>query len=236
MLDQGVLQDSLLNLILNARDAMAGKTGQIALGVATVADTWLELTLTDTGSGFSDEALHKALDPFFTTKGAEGSGLGLAMVYDQITLSGGTVRLANRPQGGAQVTLRLPYKPVRPARNMPRAGLVLLVEDTQSIREAVRVMLCDMGHSVIEATTADEALALADLPDLDIMLSDINLPGTLSGLDLARALRGRGHIRICLMTALPPYDKLHLEAANEFRVLTKPFGPQDLRFTLEGLA
>ena len=236
MLDQGVLQDSLLNLILNARDAMTGKTGQIALGVATVADTWLELTLTDTGSGFSDEALHKALDPFFTTKGAEGSGLGLAMVYDQITLSGGTVRLANRPQGGAQVTLRLPYKPVRPARNMPRAGLVLLVEDTQSIREAVRVMLCDMGHSVIEATTADEALALADLPDLDIMLSDINLPGTLSGLDLARALRGRGHIRICLMTALPPYDKLHLEAANEFRVLTKPFGPQDLRFTLEGLA
>lgn len=236
LLDQGVLQDSVLNLILNARDAMAGQGGQVTLTVTNVADTWLELMLSDTGTGFSDEALHKALDPFFTTKGADGTGLGLAMVYDQITLSGGTVRLANRPRGGAQVTLRLPFKPVPRVRALPPAGLVLLVEDTQSIRESVRAMLCDLGHSVIEATTADEALALADLPDLDIMLSDINLPGTLSGLDLARALRGRGQMRLCLMTALPAYDRLHREAAGEFPVLTKPFSPQDLRFTLEGIS
>ncbi len=236
MLDQGALQDSLLNLILNARDAMGAVPGEIALSARRVSDTWLELQVQDTGAGFSPEALEKGLDPFFTTKGNEGSGLGLAMVYDQITLSGGTVRLSNRREGGAQVTLRLPFKPAPavPAKDSTAPGtLVLLVEDTDTIRETVRVMLRDLGHSVIEAASHDEALALVDLPGLGMVLSDINLAGPGSGLDLLRQCRARGLERLHLMTALPPSDRLRNAAEREFPVLAKPFTLPDLRVALE---
>ena len=234
MLDQGMVQDSLLNLILNARDAIADGPGQISLQVAPVADTWLELVLCDTGPGFSEDALERALDPFFTTKGAEGSGLGLAMVYDQTTLAGGTVRLSNPPEGGAMVTLRLPLTQGETTGQQGGAGMVLLVEDTDAIRESVRAMLCDLGHSVIEAASAEEALALADLPGLSAVLSDINLPGSLTGLDLLRQLRARGMMQLYLMTALPAQDSLHKAAAAEFPVLTKPFGDAALAQMLKG--
>ncbi|TVP73700.1 MAG: response regulator [Rhodobacteraceae bacterium] len=234
-LDQGILQDSLLNLILNARDALADTGGTITLRAQVYGDTWLDLIVSDTGTGFSPEALDKALNPFFTTKGAAGSGLGLAMVYDQITLSGGRVRLANRASGGAEVTLRLPFRHVD-ALPGTEPVLVLLVEDTDTIRESVRDMLCDLGHSVIEAASHDEALSLLDLAGLSLVLSDINLAGVGSGLDLLRACRARGMARLHLMTALPPSDPLHMAARTEFPVLPKPFTLADLRLALEHAA
>lgn len=236
MLDQGALQDSLLNLILNARDALGAQAGEITLSASRVSDTWLELRVADTGVGFSETALDKGLDPFFTTKGSEGSGLGLAMVYDQITLSGGTVRLANRATGGAEVTLRLPFKLAAPHVTKQTTELVLLVEDTDSIRENVREMLRDLGHNVIEAASHDEAMGLLDLPGLGLVLSDINLVGAGSGLDLLRACRAQGMTRLHLMTALPTNDALHREAASEFPVLAKPFTLHELRAALETIA
>ncbi|MCC5983085.1 MAG: PAS-domain containing protein [Rhodobacteraceae bacterium] len=229
MLDAGAVQDSLLNLILNARDALGNAGGEIALSARAVRDTWLEITVTDTGPGFSEAALDRGLEPFFTTKGGEGSGLGLAMVYDQITLCGGTVRLANRPEGGACVTLRLPLRPVAAGQ---ASGMVLLIEDSTEIREAVRAMLRDLGFSVIEAASADEALQLAELPGIEIVLSDINLPGETSGLELARHLRARGLKRLRLMTSLPKGDPLRRAAAAEFQVLGKPFGPAALQASM----
>ncbi len=233
MLDQGAVQDSLLNLILNARDALGGAEGRISLSARRVSDTWLELSVSDTGCGFTESALEKGLDPFFSTKGSEGTGLGLAMVYDQITLSGGTVRLANRPQGGARVTLRLPLKLAELTHTPQGPELVLLVEDTDTIRESVREMLRDLGHSVIEAASHDEALGLTELPGLGMVLSDINLEGGQSGLDLLRKCRARGLSQLHLMTALPASDALHQEAAAEFPVLAKPFTLPDLRAALE---
>lgn len=220
LLDAGSLQDSLLNLILNARDAIGAGPGQIALRVRAVHQTWIEFSVTDSGSGFSPEALEHALEPFFTTKGGEGSGLGLAMVYDQTTLSGGMVRLENAPGGGAKVMLRLPYRPAPP---LSAAQMILLVEDSDEIREAVREMLRDLGHSVIEAASAAEAEAMADLPGLDLVLSDLYLRGGRSGLDLAEALRARGLSRIGLMTSAPPADPLRADASGRYPLLPKPF-------------
>jgi signal transduction histidine kinase len=233
MLDAGGLQDTLLNLILNARDALAAPAGVIRLDARRVSTTWLEICVSDTGSGFSPHALEKGLDPFFTTKGSAGSGLGLAMVYDQITLSGGTVRLANRASGGAKVTLRLPLKLADTPTDANGRALALLVEDTDSIRESVREMLRDLGHSVIEAASHDEALGLIDLPGIGLVLSDINLAGGGSGLDLLRICRAHGLTRLHLMTALPPNDPLRREAAAEFPVLAKPFALPALRLALE---
>ena len=222
LLDRGMLQDGLLNLILNARDAM-GTRGEITLTVRCVHDTWLEFQVSDTGAGFSPNALTHALDPFFTTKGAEGSGLGLPMVYDMTTLAGGDLKLGNT-DNGAEVTLRLPYRAAVPATT----GLALLVEDRDDLRALMRDMLMDLGHSVIEATSVDEAIALlADLPDIALILSDIQLEGEATGTDLALRL-GEGSPPLILMTSLPTDAPLFLTAQKHAPVLRKPFTADDL--------
>jgi len=220
MLDAGGLQDSLLNLIFNARDAIGPRPGTITLSAEAQGDTWVELRVADTGPGFSENALAHALDPFFTTKGEEGSGLGLSMVYDLTKLSGGRVSLANTGNG-AEVTLRLP---LRRAEATAKPQLVLLVEDSPELRENVREMLTRLGHNVIEAASADEAEALAALPGIGLILSDINLGGERTGPELLEALADRGHpAAMRLMTSLPPGDDRRRAAAARFPLIAKPF-------------
>jgi signal transduction histidine kinase/CheY-like chemotaxis protein len=223
LLDPGMLQDSLLNLVLNARDACAG-SGTITLTAQPLQDTWLEIAVEDTGPGFSPEALKHALDPFFTTKGGEGSGLGLPMVYDMTKLAGGRILIGNTDRGG-RVALRLPLRRAAAARP---PGLVLLVEDSPDLRSTLRDMLRGAGHSVIEAASVDEAAALiADLPEISAVLSDIVLEGNRTGIDLARLPR-RGDCALVLMTSLPPDDPLHRQAAELATVLRKPFSAAQL--------
>ncbi|SNT73078.1 Signal transduction histidine kinase [Paracoccus seriniphilus] len=204
LLDPGALQDSLLNLILNANTAING-AGRIVIAASTRSE-WVEVMVSDTGPGFSEEALKRGADPFFSTKKGHGSGLGLSMVYDQTKLMGGTMRLDNTGTG-ARVTLRLPRRSV--ARQ-----LVLLVEDDDTIRAQVRGQLTGLGHAVIEAESLAEARAMTDLPGLSLILSDIQLGDGL-GLDLNTALP------TVLMTSLPPGDALRDRASGP--VLTKPF-------------
>ncbi|MDF1855707.1 PAS-domain containing protein [Pseudooceanicola sp.] len=232
MLDRGMLQDSLLNLVLNARDSCAG-SGVISIRAAPVKDTWLEITVTDTGSGFSETALNKALDPFFSTKGGEGSGLGLAMVYNATKLAGGRVRLANLPDGGARVTLRLPWR-TAPCPLDP--GLVLLVEDSADLRRSIRDMLRDAGHAVIEATSVDEATSLAaEVPGITLILSDISLEGADTGIDLLNRLPSSAP-PCYLMTSLRSDHPLFIAATARTPVLRKPFGAAQLAGFLRGEA
>ncbi len=224
MLDTGMLQDSLLNLILNARDACRG-AGRITLTVAPVQGLWIEFMVTDTGPGFSETAMARALEPFFTTKGDEGSGLGLAMVYDMTKLAGGRVRLNNTEDGGGQVVLRLPLRLVAP--EIP-PGLILLVEDSPELRTGIREMLTDMGHTVIEAASAEEALLLnSELPEITRILSDITLAGEMTGVDLLRALPNP-HPPCYLMTSLAPEDALYQAGSELTSVLRKPFSTAQL--------
>ncbi len=232
MLDPGPLQDSLLNLILNARDA-CGPRGTIRLSVQIVRDTWLEFRVSDTGPGFSAQALEHALDPFFTTKGGEGTGLGLSMVYDSTKLAGGSVRLSNTTTGG-EVRLRLPLV-TAPDHAAP--GLALLVEDSPDLRATIRDMLRGLGHSVIEAGSVDEALTLIDnLPEIGTVLSDISLEGGATGIDLMDRLPPDSPRTRVLMTSLPAGHPLHLEASRRAPVLAKPFAAPDLAALIGGRA
>lgn len=218
LLDTGMVQDSLLNLILNARDACEGK-GKITLTVSPVQGVWVEFAVMDDGPGFSENALQNALQPFFSTKGGEGSGLGLAMVYDMTKLAGGRVRLGNTEEGG-QVILRLP---LRVANATTEPGLVLLVEDSPELRTGIREMLTDLGHTVIEASSVEEALLLqSELPEITRILSDISLAGDMTGVDLVRALP-KGHPPCYLMTSLAPDHHLFRAAIQLAPVLPKPF-------------
>lgn len=222
-IDAGMLQDSLLNLILNARDA-APKGGKINLTARILKDTWLELDVSDSGPGFSDQALQHGTQPFFTTKGGEGSGLGLAMVYDMTKLAGGDMRLFN--ENGAHVVLRLP---LRPAHAQIPAGLVLLVEDSEDLRTSIRDMLIGQGHLVLEATSIHEAEALlSSVPDIAYVLSDIHLSGARTGLDLSNITE----LPLTLMTSLPASDPLHQAAAKKGAFLQKPFTEIALRDAL----
>lgn len=216
MLDQGMMQDAILNLVLNARDA-CGETGQITISAHTIGGTWIEISVSDTGPGFSEEALGKALNPFFTTKGDKGSGLGLPMVYDTVKLTGGNLSLRNTPSG-AMVVLRLPYRAAPPALE----GLVLLVEDSSQLRRNFRDMLVEMGFTVIEATSTDEALSLVNqIEDIALILSDIRLEGPETGLDLLQKVNP--DLPCILMTSLPYSDPLHRQALALAPVLRKPF-------------
>jgi len=222
MLDPGMLQDALLNLILNARDA-CGTSGQITVSAHAIDDIWIEFSVNDTGPGFSDAALAKGVDPFFSTKGGEGTGLGLPMVYDMVKLAGGDMRLKNTVSG-ASVALRLPFRPATKSTG----GLALLVEDNDTLRADIRDMLVSLEHSVIEATSVDEAVALAaDLPEIALILSDIHLEGAATGVELIDRLQ-TSRIPILLMTSLPVTDPLHQAALARAPVLQKPFTPHDL--------
>jgi signal transduction histidine kinase len=221
LLDAGSLQDSLLNIVLNARDAICSGSGagSIALEASDVQDTWLDITVTDTGPGFDKAALDHALDPFFTTKGEGGSGLGLSMVYDMCKLAGGQVRLSNRDGGGGVVTLRLPLKP---AETEARPRLVMVVDDLAELRAALRTTLTDMGHQVIEAATVDEALALSDVPGLNWVISDLRLGGE-DGVSLLSRLADRAPaLQLAMVTSVPTGDPRRAEAEARWPVLPKP--------------
>jgi CheY-like chemotaxis protein len=222
LLDKGMLQDALLNLIINARDAI-GSEGSIKLTTSIVQETWLEFIVTDSGPGFSERALRHALDPFFTTKGEHGTGLGLPMVYDMVKLSGGRLKLGNN-YVGARVSLRLPIRKGVPAQ---QNALTLLVEDNTNIRDSLRDELTSLGHSVVEASSASEAITLlSGLPEISLILSDLQLRGEETGLSI---LKERGNKAVLFMTSLPITDPLRIEAAKHAHVLSKPIDNSILR-------
>ncbi len=219
LIDPGSLQDTLLNLILNAKDAIGAHPGRISVRARPVRDTWLEIAVSDTGPGFGPEALRHALDPFFTTKGGEGSGLGLSMAYDLTKLAGGHIRLSNTSRG-AKVTLQLP---LRYTAKISPPRMVLLVEDSPDLRESIRDMLTNMGHRVVEAVSAEEGLSLATLPEVDFILSDISLQGEMTGDEMLDQLRAAGrNTPACLMTSRPLNDPKCRRAAKRYPLLAKP--------------
>ena len=228
LLDAGQLMDALLNLILNARDAI-GKEGTITLAAKIVKDTWIEFVVTDTGPGFSDNALQHAFDPFFTTKGEHGTGLGLSMVYDVAKMNGGSLVLQNGFRG-ARVTLRLPARQAI-AEHPP--GMALLVEDQTDLRDVFRSYLTGMGYSVIEASGVDEACALLrELPEINLILTDLQLEGEETGVDLISSLENTKAL-VLFMSSLPADHQLVIRAQRMAPVLAKPFEISDLRGTLK---
>jgi len=220
MLDEGFAQDTLLNLVLNATDAINGK-GEISVLLQQAGSARLEITVSDTGPGFSDDALKNALAPFFTTKtGKPGRGLGLSSAFDFAKSSNGNIRLTNRTEGGAVVTIRLPYITAEPAA----PGVVLLIEDSDDVRKTIRGYLRRMGHAVIETDNAAEALVLAELPDITQIVTDLMLGDGPTGYDVLQMLRAKGNDTPALViTGLDTANDLRQSVAQSFPVLQKPF-------------
>jgi signal transduction histidine kinase/CheY-like chemotaxis protein len=224
ILDQGFTQDALLNLILNAREAING-AGTISVTARRV-ENWLDLIVRDTGSGFTKDAIKNVFTPFYTTKkGPAGRGLGLTTVFDFAKISGGRVDVKNHKDGGAIVSLRIPYIATIPID----PGLILLVEDNEDIRQTIRDYLRIMGHSVLETNSAEEALKLSSIPGLTHIITDLMLEGEMTGYDLAKQLQNNGvKLPITIITGLPEEDQLRSKATKSFTVLHKPFSETQL--------
>jgi signal transduction histidine kinase len=203
---------ALLNLSINARDAMPGggalvisaRNAVVECTPARPGGDYVRVSVTDTGTGMTPDVLARALDPFFTTKApGQGTGLGLPQAYAFATQSQGWLTLTSSVGAGTTVDLYLPrsHEPLsalpahaeRSAAGVPRGGgRVLFVEDDALVREAVVRGLEESGFDVVVAAGGDQALAMIEGGlDADVVFSDIVMPGKVSGIDLARILRER---------------------------------------------
>jgi PAS domain S-box-containing protein len=214
--DPGQVENALLNLAVNARDAMPkGGKLMIAAAVARLGPAevvghpdqspgaYVTLAVTDTGSGMTPEVRQRAFEPFFTTKGpGAGSGLGLSMVYGFVKQSGGHVQLDSEPGLGTTVRLFLPVRDdgaaaatqrqaVAPAA-AARGETVLLVEDDARVRQVSHRRLRELGYAVLQAENGPAALkVLDDGAAIDLLFTDVVMPGGMTGVDLAHEARRR---------------------------------------------
>ncbi len=200
LVDRGQVEQVLVNLAVNARDAMPQggcltiETGNIELDEVAAAGQvdvgpgqYASLKVSDTGCGISREVAERAFEPFYTTKpSGEGSGLGLATVYGIIKQAGGTVRIYSEPGLGTTVTVLLPRTgQVRAAAERPApaaacaGGLILIVEDEPALRQVTRRLLERNGYHVLAAAGGAEAIALAGISPgrIDLLLTDVIMPG-----------------------------------------------------------
>jgi PAS domain S-box-containing protein len=276
VIDPSQLESAILNLAINARDAMP-RGGRLTIETQPVfldqayADKHQEVTaghyvmvaVSDSGTGMSPELLDKVFQPFFTTKEqGKGSGLGLSMVYGFIKQSGGHINIYSEVGHGTAVKMYLPRKfapgeiipevlgvapqlvaPVEPepaveidpepAIVAPRLLKILVVEDQEAVRAVACGFLQDFGYDVIEAEDGLQALAkLQENPDIDLMFSDVVMPGGLNGFDLAQAARGiRPDLKVVHTSGYPKGAMVHQEEPRfrEGFIIMKPYRREDLQ-------
>ena len=247
--DPNQLEMALLNLAVNARDAMpdggtitiGGRMTTSAAPGASPPGKYIVLSVADTGIGMDAETLSRAVEPFYSTKGiGKGTGLGLSMIHGLAAQLGGWLDLASTPGVGTRVEMWLPVAdgPVVPVIGPPNggehnrgAGLVLLVDDEDLIRAATSQMLADLGYTVVEASSAKEAIRHIADPRLTLVVTDHLMPG-MTGTELARqiqAIAPRAPILI-----ISGYAELE-DIAPDLPRLMKPFREFELAAAIASL-
>jgi PAS domain S-box-containing protein len=249
MADPNQLEMALLNLAVNARDAMvdggvltiAARVGEVGPGRKLNAGRYIRLAVSDTGTGMDAETLARAVEPFFSTKGiGKGTGLGLSMIHGLAAQLGGTLELASTVGVGTTIEMWIPVAKEEAAAAVAReatdeptagAGIVLLVDDEDVIRNTTSQMLADMGYTVIEASSATEAAPhLAD-PRVDLILTDHLMPG-MSGTQFAREAQAkRPGLPILIISGFADVEDI----APDLPRLMKPFRASDLASGLAAL-
>jgi signal transduction histidine kinase/ActR/RegA family two-component response regulator len=242
--DRAQLESALLNVAVNARDAMPdGGRLDISTAVSREPDqgAMIAISIADTGAGMDEETLNRAIEPFFTTKiSGKGTGLGLSQVYGFATQSGGEVRIESRPGEGTTVTLLLPCSGSASRKRKEegdsriasrRTGRILLVEDNEEVGEFAEILLEELGHEVVRAPSAAQALAFARRFRFDAVFTDVVMPG-MSGLELAEELeRMRPGLPVMLTTG---YSDVIAESGSGGRpVILKPYRLETLAAALD---
>jgi PAS domain S-box-containing protein len=249
--DPGELELVILNLALNARDAMpnGGRLDVTARNCPALADhdlsgDFVRLDIADSGVGMSPDILVHAFEPFFTTKEVgSGSGLGLSQAHGFAKASGGVVRIASTPGRGTKVSLFLPRTLKVPAFSPHlmsqasdqaiSAGQVLVVEDDDEVAALTVEMINQLGYDTTRVASAEAALgALADRRSVDIVFSDIMMPGRMDGVELAQEIRRRRPNLPVLLTSGYAEGARRNAGAQEIKIIPKPYRIDELRDAL----
>ncbi len=253
------LESAILNLAVNARDAMpAGGALRIESSLATVdahnpagnavlrPGSYIAIKISDTGSGMDAEVLSHVLEPFYTTKAeGKGSGLGLSMVHAFAKRSGGEVRIESRPGAGTTITLYLPESTpqAEEQKGLPNpeylptgAETILVVEDNPNVRRFAVRTLKNLGYQVVETDNSDtavEVLTRGD-PAIDLLFSDIVIPGKNNGFSLASWVKSRDpRCRVLLTTGITPgLLDAQIDHDESFTLLRKPYTLERLAFAV----
>ncbi len=258
--DPNQLESALLNLVINARDAMPNG-GHLLIETANTVlrsrrgalrdrppqevppGEYVCLSVADTGTGMTPDIIERAFDPFFTTKPiGQGTGLGLSMIYGFVQQSGGHVRLRSEAGHGTTVAVYLPrhFGAAMPQMESDRiakssiaavSAVVLLVEDEPDVRMVVREILSDLGCTVLEAETGRAGLSIAESKArIDLLLTDVGLPGDMNGRQLADAARQlRPDLKVLFITGYAETVAVgNSKMEHGMQVLTKPFALETL--------
>jgi len=229
--DPSQIDQVLLNLAVNARDAMGGR-GRLRIVTRNDGDAVL-LEVSDSGSGMDEETQLRIFEPFFTTKDiGEGTGLGLSTVYGIVSQSGGTIAVRSAPGRGATFSIRLPATlrtPVEAPVVTPHVSAggerILVVDDEQIVRDLLAQILREQGYDVVAAASATEARSLDE--SWDVLVTDVVMPET-DGVSLAREIDA-AHVLF-----ISGYDQQAL-VSSDAAFLQKPFGRDDLTRAIRAL-
>ena len=242
--DRAQLESALLNVAVNARDAMPDG-GSLTISTSSQTDADLgpcvAIAIADTGSGMDEDTLARAIEPFFTTKATgKGTGLGLSQVYGFATQSGGDVRIESDLNEGTRVCLLLPCSGLSGgieesrdgALDLPkRTGRILLVEDNEEVGEFAENLLVELGHDVARVKSGEEALRLAGSRRFDLVFSDVVMPG-ISGLELAERLKeSQPSLPVVLTTGYS--DEISKSGTGGRPVVLKPYGLETLAAAID---
>ena len=234
IVDVTEFETALVNLVINARDAMPGggtitvSAHNLPAGEIDGDDAYVAVSVSDTGTGIAPDVLSKIFDPFFTTKPiGKGTGLGLSQVHGFAHQAGGTVRVRSELGKGTTVTMLLPREHSSPqAEEAERveagaSGTVLLVEDNPDVASVSVTLLEQLGYSVRRVADAETALREIDRDGIDLVFSDIVMPGKMDGLALAHRLREiRPELPVLLATG---YSDAAANVRGDFPILRKPY-------------
>lgn len=263
LIDPTQLHTAILNLALNAQNAMPNG-GRILAEVQNIVvddnflaqeldvtpGNYVRLTISDTGEGMPDAVRVRALEPFFTTKPiGKGTGLGLSMVYGFVKQSGGHLTIYSEPGDGTKISLYLPalQEDADPAQEAPTQGVsglgagrgqrILVVEDDPRVMRVSESRLTALGYTCVCAENADEACRiLSERNDIDLVFSDLVMPGKMTGYDLARRIATENpHMRILLTSGFSEGMLRDGKVGAEFPVLGKPYRQDELAKALQAL-
>lgn len=241
LVDSASFESALLNLVVNARDAMP-KGGSISVESAAVtlhanevpnlgAGQYVRVTVRDNGTGMSDETRERAFEPFYTTKPVgKGSGLGLSQVYGFIKQSGGEVVIESRLGEGTAISIYLPSVVENAHEQHGGCETVLIVEDEPDLIDVASALFLNMGYEVATATSAQEALNVLANREVDILFTDIIMPNGIDGIELAKRTREQHPgIKTILASGFPlPALQARHSDLHEFTFVNKPYRLADL--------